>query len=68
MAQRQSGQLPRDNSYHHQPLPKAANANPSIEIEPSMLASFTNMDYELQNPDNGYPLRSYPLEKRSIEC
>jgi hypothetical protein len=30
-----------------------------------MLASFTNMNCESQNPDNGNPLRFYPLEKRS---
>lgn len=65
MAQRQSGQLPDYSSYHHQPPPKAANANPSIEIEPSMSASFTNMNCESQNADNGNPLRFYPLEKRS---
>lgn len=65
MAQRQSGQLPRHNAYHRQPLPKAASANPSIEIELSMLASFTNVDCESQKPDNGNPLRFYPLEKRS---
>jgi hypothetical protein len=52
-------------AYHHQPQPKAANANPSIEIERSMLASFTNIDCESQNPDNENPLRFYPLEKRS---
>ena len=30
-----------------------------------MLASFTKMDCESQNQDNGNPLRFYPLEKRS---
>jgi hypothetical protein len=63
MAQRQSGPRPRDSLYHHQPPPKAANTNPSIEIEPSMSASFTNMDCESQNRDNGNSAQFNASEK-----
>jgi hypothetical protein len=56
MAQRQSGQLPRDNSYHHQSPPKAANANPSIVVDPSMPASFTGTDTESEITADGNPL------------
>jgi hypothetical protein len=41
------------------------HGNSSIEIEPSMLASFTSVDCESQNRDNGNPLRFNPPKKRS---
>jgi len=46
LVQHQTGSPQHDTSIRRQPPPKAVNANPSKEVEPSVLASFTSTDPE----------------------
>jgi hypothetical protein len=55
-AQRQTGLPLHGNSSRHRPPPEPENANPSKEVEPSMLASFTSTDSESEITPDGNPL------------
>jgi len=64
MAPPQISPPPHGNSSRHQSLPEDANANPSIEVGPSMPASFTSTDSESEISPGGNPLRD-PLRSKS---
>jgi hypothetical protein len=55
-ARHQSEPPPPGNSYPRQSPPKAADADPSIVVDPSMPASFTGTDTESEITADGNPL------------
>jgi hypothetical protein len=52
-AQPRTGLPLHGSSFHRQSQQERANANPSIVVGPSMLASFTSMDSESEISDKG---------------
>lgn len=65
MGPRQIGPPPRGSSCRHQSPPKPAHANPSIEVGPSALASFTSTHSESEISVRGNPPRFRTVENRS---